>query len=130
MAFVGIKSQVLQTKFLQHILYLVNILWRTKPLPSPALKVACTSEVSLQATHEYLILAGQHLLLHRREAPRKHLWIVRAIEFALLRRLRPMRIDNLDNYVIFSKHLPRLLAQAMFTHRAFRHDAERIAVRH
>ena len=84
MAFVGIKSQVLQAKFLQYFLYRTYILGRTKPLPSPTLKVSRTSEAPLQTTHKHLILAWQHLLLHRRKATRKHLRLVRAIELTLL----------------------------------------------
>ena len=84
MPFVGIKTQVLQTEFLQYILYRGNILGRTKLLPSPTLKVSRAPEVSLKATHKHLILTRQHLLLHRRKATGKHLGLVRTIELTLL----------------------------------------------
>ena len=109
MPFVGIKAQVLQAKFLKYFLYRIDILRRTKPIPSPTLKVSRTPKAFLEATHKHLMLVWQHLLLHLCEATGEHLRLVRAIELALLRRLSQARVHHFHDFVSLAEHLPRLL---------------------
>ena len=58
MLLIGIESEVGKTKLIKHCLYHFNIIRRTKPIPSPTLKVSSTPEMPLKHIHKYLSISS------------------------------------------------------------------------